>query len=67
MEGLLVSYLRSLVIRAFHRQHRSVGSIPARGPIVDDDFFSNVLGLNFDMCMISTRTKTQNPFEIIQH
>ena len=31
------------------------GSIAAGGYIVDDENFSTVLGLCFDMCMISTR------------
>ena len=31
----LVSYLRSSVVRALHRHRQGVGSIPARGPIVD--------------------------------
>ena len=29
--------------------------IPAGGHVVDDEFFSTVPGLNFDMCMICTR------------
>ena len=29
----------------------------AGGPIVDDEFFSTVSALNFDVCMISTRNK----------
>ena len=47
----LVSYLRSSVARALHRHRKGVGSIPAGGPIVDE-FFSNVPGLNLDMCII---------------
>ena len=39
----LVSYLRSLVVRAVHRHRTGVGSIPAGGPIVDE-FFSTVPG-----------------------
>ncbi len=50
-----VSYLRSLVVRAVHRHRTGVGSIPAGGPIVVDEFFSTVPGWNFDMCIISTR------------
>ena len=50
----LVSYLRSLVVRALHRHRKGVGSIPAGGPIVDE-FFLNCSWLEFDMCMISTR------------
>ena len=37
------SYLRSLVVRAVHRHHTSVDSIPAGGPVVDE-FFSTVPG-----------------------
>ena len=48
----LVGYLRSLLVRALHRKR--VGSIPAEGPIVEE-FFSTVVGLNFDMYMTSTR------------
>ena len=41
------------------RRHRKgVGSIPAGGAILDE-FFSTVIGLNFNMCMIS---KTYLPF-----
>ena len=35
---VLVSYLRSLVVRALHRRRKGVGSILAGGPIVDDVF-----------------------------
>ena len=35
--------LRSLVVRAVHRHHTGVGSIPAGEPIVDE-FFSTVHG-----------------------
>ncbi len=52
-----VSYLRSLVVRAVHRHRTGVGSIPAGGRIVDD-FFSTVLGWNFDMCIHETVTKS---------
>ena len=38
-----------------------IGSIPAGGPIVDDEFHSTIPGLNFDMCMISTRIKAYFP------
>ena len=31
------------------------------GPIVDDEFFSTVPGLDFDMFVLSTRIKTQLP------
>ena len=34
----LVSYLRSLAVRALHRHRKGVGSVPAGGPIVDDVF-----------------------------
>ena len=34
----LVSYFRSLVVRALHRHRKGVGSIAAGGPIVDDVF-----------------------------
>ena len=60
---LLPTYLRSLVVRPLHRHRKGVGSIPAGGPIVDD-VFSTVPGLNFDMCMISTRNKTIYPSDI---
>ena len=50
----LVSYLRSLVVRALHRHRKGVGSIPAGGPIVDE-FFLDCSWLEFDMCMISIR------------
>ena len=39
-----ISYLRSLVVRAVHRHRTGVGSIPAGGLIVVDEFFSTVLG-----------------------
>ena len=54
----------SQVVRAFHRHRKDLGLIPAGGPIVDDELFSNVPDLNFDVCMISTRTKTHYPSEI---
>ena len=41
----LVSCLYSSVARALHRHRKSVGSIPAGGPIVES-FFSTVSGLN---------------------
>ncbi len=53
-----VSYLRSLVVRAVHRHRTGVGSIPAEGPAEVNELFSTVPGQNFDMCIISTRTKT---------
>ena len=37
------------------QHHTSICSIPARGTIVDGEFFSTVPNLNFDICMISTR------------
>ena len=40
------------------RHPKDVGSIPAGGRIVDDELFSTVPGLNFDMCMISNRIRT---------
>ena len=55
-------YLRSLVVRALHPLCKGVGLIPAGEPIVHDEFFSTVTGLNFDKCVISTRTKTHLPF-----
>ena len=55
----LVNYLRSLVVRALRRE--GVGSIPAEGTVVDDELFSTVPGLNFYMCMISTRIKVLLP------
>ena len=45
-------HFRSLVIRALRRLSKSVGSIPAKGPRVDE-FFSTVPGI-FDVCMTST-------------
>ena len=42
--------------------------IPAGGPIVDDEFFSTVSGLNFDMCMTSTRDyDTLIPQKVYKH
>ena len=41
----LVSYFRSLVVRALHRSRKGVGSIPAGRPIVDE-FFLTVPALN---------------------
>ena len=38
--GAVVSYLRSLVVRALHRHRKGLGSIPAGGPIVDDVFLN---------------------------
>ncbi len=35
-----------------------LGSIPTGGPYIVDEFFSTVPGKNFDLCIISTRTKT---------
>ena len=46
-----ISYLNNRVVRAVHRHRTGVGSISARGPMVDD-FFSTVPGKNFDMCII---------------
>ena len=57
-----VSYLRSFVVRAVHRHRTGVGSIPAGGLIVDE-FFSTVPGKNFDLCIISTRSKHIYPSE----
>ncbi len=31
--------------------------------LLDSEFFSTVPGKNFDLCIISTRTKTHNPLE----
>ncbi len=45
-----VSYLRSLVVRAVPED------------LIVDEFFSTVPSKNFDMCIISTRTKTHLPF-----
>ena len=58
----LVSYLRSLVVRALHRHRKGVGSITAGGPIVDE-FFSTVPGWFFDMCTIQLEPKTHYPSE----
>ena len=44
----IVSYLRSLVVKALRRYCTGVGSIPAGEPLVDE-FFSTVPGLIFDM------------------
>ena len=55
-----VSYLRTLVVRAVHRHRTGLSSIPAGGPIIVDEFFSNVPGKKFDMCINSTRTKIQS-------
>ena len=44
-----VNYLCSLVVRAVHRHRTGVGSIPAGGPYIVDDFFSTVPGKNFDL------------------
>ena len=55
----LVSYLRSLVVRAVHRRHRAqawIRFLPE--DLIVDEFFSTVPGKNFDLCIISTRTKT---------
>ncbi len=61
-----VSYLRSLVVRAVHRHRTGVGSIPAGRPYtVVDEFFSTVPGKNFDLCIISTRTKTHEPYNAL--
>ena len=50
--------------KCYHQLYRSFeGSIPGEGPIVDE-FFPTVPGLNFDMCMISTRIKTHLPSNI---
>ena len=43
IEPTPVSYLRSSVVIALHRHRKGVGSIPARGPVVDE-FFSTVSG-----------------------
>ena len=40
---------------------RRIGLISVGGPIVDDEFHSTVPGLNFDMCMTSTRIKAYLP------
>ena len=37
-------YLRSSVVPAVHRRRKDVGSIPAGGPTVVDEFFSTVPG-----------------------
>ena len=61
IEPTPVSYLRSSVVIALHRHRKGVGSIPARGPVVDE-FFSTVSGWFFDMCMIPLELKTHLPF-----
>ena len=33
--------------------------------LIVDEFFSTVPGKNFDLCIISTRTKTHKPFRTI--
>ena len=50
-----------MFFRVLHRLRKDVCFIPARGPIVHELFLSTVPGLNFDMCMISTRIKTPSP------
>ena len=40
----LVSHLRSLVVRAVHRHRTGVGSIPAGGLYIVDEFFATVPG-----------------------
>lgn len=64
-----VSYLRIIVVRALHWHRKNLGSIPAGGAVVGDEFFSTVPAWSFDMGMISTRdrTKTRYPTEIILH
>ena len=52
--------LLSSVVRVLHRHRKSVGSIPAGGPIVDE-FFSTVPGRFFNMCMILLELKTLKP------
>lgn len=42
---------------------RTVGSIPARGPIVDDEFFSTVPGLNSDVYDFHSILRHINPPE----
>ena len=49
-----------------HRHRKGVGSIPAGGPMVDKEFFPTFPAKNFEMCLISTRTKTRYLSEIIQ-
>ena len=46
----LVSYFRSPVVRALHQHRKGLGSISAKGPIVDE-FFSTLSDLIFDACM----------------
>ena len=53
------------MVRAVHRHRTGVGSIPAGGPYIVDEFFSTVPGKNFDLCIISTRSKTHIPFRKI--
>ena len=48
-----------------NRDRKGVGSIPARGPIVDE-FFSTVPGCFFDMCMIQFELKNIYPSEFIE-
>ena len=52
-----ISYLRSLVVRAVHGLTQAqVLFLPE--DLIVDEFFSTVPGKNFDLCIISTRTKT---------
>ena len=53
-----VSYLRSLVVRAVHRHRTGIGSIPAGGPYIVDEYFSTVPRENFVMCISPLDTKT---------
>ena len=52
----LLSYFRGLEVKAVQEHRAGIGSIPA-GEITVYlmIFFSTVLGLNFDVCMMSTR------------
>ena len=56
----LVSYFCSSVAKALHLHRKSVGSIPAGGPIVDS-FFSTVSGLNLGCVCFLLEIKTLKP------
>ena len=52
----LLSCFRCLVVKVVHDHRAGIGSILAGGiTVYFMIFFSTVLGLNFDVCMISTR------------
>ena len=50
----LISFLRSLVVRALHRHYKGLGLISAGGLVVDEEFFSTVAGFNVALYISST-------------